>query len=607
MRVRAWAFALLIAAAPAVAAPPAGAPEAKIAPWLIQHLSGGTEDSFIVLFDAEPGAPRAAGRPKAARQVYDRLRQRAVSSQGRVRAELRSAAIPFRSLYLVNGLAVHGGLGLARRLAAHDEVIRVVGDPLVRGVESDLLAPVASSPDTVEWGITKIDADKVWSLDGVHGEGIVIASADTGVEWNHPALLGKYRGWNGTTADHNYNWFDSIQDLAVPLDDYGHGTHTTGTAVGDDGAGNQIGVAPGARWIACRNMDHGNGRPSTYIACNQFFLAPFPHGGDPEIDGDPSKAPDIINNSWGCPPSEGCDPLTLESSFAALADAGILAVVSAGNAGPNCSTVVDPPSIYAESFVIGASDSTNVLASFSSRGPVTIDGSNRLRPDVAAPGVNVRSSVPGATYGVKSGTSMSSPHVSGATALLWSAKPQIRGLIDITRCVITQTSRPVLTLQSPQTCGGTTQATRPNNFWGFGLIDAYDAIHAGPDTDGDGIIDACDCAAGDGGAYDTPSEVEGVGFAADKVTVVWASLARQAGSGTVYDVVEGDLGTLLGTGSIGSAACLGTAGTGLQRATTATPSPGAGLYYLVQARNNCGIGGFGSASSGAPRTHAVCP
>jgi subtilisin family serine protease len=607
-RLRSLAFALAVFAATM----PAATGDAKIAPWLSSRLAAGGEDSFLVLFDdaeALGATVASAGRTREpGRAVYELLRARARVSQAGVRDELVKAGIPFRALYLVNGLAVRGDLALARRLAARNDVVRIVGDPLVRGIEADLLAPAPSSPAVgPEWGVTRIDADKVWSLDGKSGEGIVVASADTGVEWTHPALRPKYRGWNGIVANHDYNWFDSILDLAAPLDDYGHGTHTAGTMVGDDGAGNQVGVAPGARFIACRNMDHGNGRPSTYIACNQFFLAPFPHGGDPELDGDPSKAPDIVNNSWTCPPSEGCDATVLESSFAALRAAGILAAVAAGNSGPACSTVTDPPSIYAESFVTGATDISNVLAGFSSRGPVTSDGSNRMRPDVAAPGVSVRSSYTGGTYATLSGTSMASPHLSGAAALLWSAKPQVRGLIGITRCLISQSARSIVSLSSPQTCGGTTAADRPNNFWGYGLIDAYDAIHFGPDADADGIADACDCAPGDGGAYDTPPLVSGLAFAADKATLTWTPLSREAGNGTVYDAIEGDLGALRATGSVASASCLGGVGTETLRVDAADPLDDSGVFYLVQARNGCGASGFGATSEGTVRAHAICP
>jgi subtilisin family serine protease len=488
-----------IVAACALAATPgrSNAPgDEKIAPWLFERLGAAHDASFIVLFDDQRTLETAVASAKASREprhaVYDALRLRAATAQAGVRAELRKSGLRFRSLYIVNGLAVRGNLALARRLASHREVVRIVGDPVVRGISADALASPAAPTSGPEWGVSKIEADKVWTLDGNRGTGIVVASADTGVDWTHPAIKGKYRGWNGVSASHDFNWFDAIQDLATPFDDYGHGTHTTGTIVGDDGAGNQIGVAPAARWIACRNMDHGNGQPSTYIACNQFFLAPYPHGGDPEVDGDPSKAPDIVNNSWSCPPSEGCDPSSLVESFAALRAAGILAAVSAGNAGSGCSSVSDPPAIYEESFVVGATDSSNNLANFSSRGPVIIDGSGRLRPDVVAPGVAVRSSVPGGGYSTLSGTSMASPHTAGAVALLWAGKPILRGLVTTTECVMSRSARSIVQMSTPQSCGGTGTGARPNNMFGYGLIDAYDAIHLGPDSDADGIPDVCD-------------------------------------------------------------------------------------------------------------------
>jgi serine protease AprX len=607
-----WGLATAAAASPAAPAAPSRAPDAKLAPWLLQRLAAVDQEGFLVLFDDSVSLDRALaatdGAPDPAAAVYRVLTGRARTAQAAVRDDLRRSGISFRPLYLVNGLAVRGNLALARKLAARSEVVRIVGDPVVRGIEADLLAPVAQAPDAgPEWGILQINADDVWSLDGKRGEGIVVASADTGVEWTHPAIKGKYRGWDGTTAHHDYNWFDAVADEPAPLDDHNHGTHTTGTMVGDDGAGNQIGVAPGAKWIGCRNMDHGNGQPSTYIACNQFFLAPYPHGGDPELDGDPSRKPDVVNNSWGCPPSEGCDAFVLQSSFAALRAAGIMAVAAAGNSGSACSTVSDPPAIYGEALVAGASDSANFLASFSSRGPVTVDGSGRLRPDVDAPGVGVRSCIRGDLYSTFSGTSMASPHTAGAVALLWSAKPQVRRLIRISRCMISQSARNILNLSTAQTCGGTGPAARPNNLWGYGLIDAYAAIHLGPDSDADGIPNVCDCAAADGGAYDPPAEAEGLDFDADKATLGWASLAPLAGNGTVYDVVRGDLDALRASGTIAAAVCAASATTATFGVDPQSPLPDAGFYYLVQARNTCGNGGWGAASDGTPRSHAACP
>ena len=171
--------------------------------------------------------------------------------------------------------------------------------------------PIAA-PQGVEWNIIKVKAPDVWAM-GFTGQGVVIGGQDTGYQWDHPALINQYRGWNGTSADHDYNWHDAIHEDAggnpcgynspFPCDDYGHGTHTMGTMVGDDGGANQIGMAPGARWIGCRNMDNGVGSPATYAECYQWFVAPTAlDGSEPR----PDLAPDVINNSWGCPPSEGC-------------------------------------------------------------------------------------------------------------------------------------------------------------------------------------------------------------------------------------------------------------------------------------------------------------
>lgn len=596
MRRTVFVLSLALAFAPTLAADP----DAKIDRFLADRLARGGRDSFLVLFDSSDDLERALARTRGAPGVYEALRTRSRGEQSAARRWLSGLGIRFRPLWIVNGLQVEGDMALARALATRGEVVRVVADPAVRGL-SLVDATEAAGTDGVEWGLLAIEADQVWTLDGARGGGITVASADTGVEWTHPAIRNQYRGWNGTGASHDYNWHDAIVDAAEPIDDNNHGTHTVGTMVGDDGAGNQIGVAPEAKWIGCRNMDSGVGRPSTYLECNQWFLAPWPHGGDPEVDGDPARAPDVVNNSWGCPPSEGCDTEVLHDSFKALQAAGILAVASAGNAGPTCTSVSDPPAIYAEPFVVGATESGGGLAFYSSRGNVTIDGSGRMRPDVAAPGSGVRSSVRGGGYASFSGTSMAGPHVAGAMALLWSAKPQVRGLERISRCLMSRSASPSVAVSWPASCGGTSRTVRPNNFFGWGRIDAYAAIHFGPDGDADGIADVCDCSAANGGAYDPPAEAAGVRFDS-ATTLAWDSLSREAGNGTVYDVVRGDLGELRASGSIAASSCTGASTTASSRDDATAPPSGAGFYYLVQARNGCGIGGWGTG-----RSHVTCP
>jgi len=161
-----------------------------------------------------------------------------------------------------------------------------------------------------------------------------------------------------------------------------------------------------------------------------------------------------------------------------LRAAGIFMAVAAGNRGPGCGTIDDPPGLDAAAITIGAATLTDAIANFSSRGPVTVDGSNRRKPDLVAPGVSIRSAVPDNSYAFKSGTSMAAPHVAGAVALLWSAFPHLRGNVDDTQLILQESA---LALTTTQGCGGDTSIAVPNNVFGYGRIDllaAYNLIEA---------------------------------------------------------------------------------------------------------------------------------
>ena len=461
----------------------------KIAPWVLEHTANGQRAEFIVVLTDQAdlsGAAALATKSEKGRYVYDALRNKSQATQQTILEWLRERGIAHRSFYIVNAILMQGSREVAEALASRQDVARIEGNPHIQNSLPEPAVFVGGSsqtqkPETIEPNITYTHAPDVWAL-GFRGQGITVGGADTGQRWTHNALKPHYRGWDGVAADHNYNWHDAIHDSignpcgndsAFPCDDNGHGTHTTGTAVGDDGLGNQIGMAPGAKWIGCRNMDQGSGTPARYLECMEWFLAPYPIGGG---QGDPLRAPDITINAWRCPPFEGCSVNTLQAAVEAQAAAGIMMVVRADSSGPSCSTMEDPPSIYAASYTVGAlTTGQDVVASFSSRGPVIIDGSNRIKPDITAPGTNIRSSYNGSDsdYAILSGTSMATPHISGAMALLWCARPEFRHDISASRDVLNEAAHFIAYKQ----CG---TPGPPNNVAGWGRVDISTAVGQTP-------------------------------------------------------------------------------------------------------------------------------
>jgi serine protease AprX len=458
----------------------AQAADVPVAPQVQQTLEAkGRADFFVVLKDnpARPILDQARGmadRRTRRRFIVDRLRQDTFRSQNDLGLLLLHRGANYQHFWIVNQILVRQGTpGLLQEILARPEVARIDANPRVKlSLPEPPAAPTQEGAvAAVQWNIARIGADQVWSTYGVKGAGVVVAVQDTGVMWTHEALQNQYRGWDGATADHTYSWHDAIHsnthgsnpcgaDAAAPCDDYGHGTHVTGIIAGYTLA-HQIGVAPGAKWIACRNMDNGYGTPASYLECFQWFLAP----GD-----DPAMAPHIINNSWSCPPSEGCAQDTIEAAVTTVRDAGIMVVVCNGNLGPGCASTTEPPALYRQSCSVGATDSADNLASFSSRGPVTYNGETYLKPDISAPGVSILSSYYNGGYYTMSGTSMASPHVAGAAALLWSGVPRLKGQVSATGELLQATARP----RDYTACGDPPGV--PNNGFGWGILDVWSAF-----------------------------------------------------------------------------------------------------------------------------------
>ena len=457
----------------------------KVSPKLARELNRSADNTTIeAILRLSPltlRLPENTDRLTRLRSAVEQLRQHASATQASLIDALNRLGIPHRAFWVSNDIWVRTSKAQLLQLLQRPDITHAFSNAPFRVNLPKTETPwQIHSPNTIEWNVDKVNAPAVWAL-GFTGGGIVVGGQDTGYQWNHPALINAYRGWNGSVADHNYNWHDAIHvangscpaDSPQPCDDNSHGTHTMGTIVGDDGQGNQVGVAPGARWIGCRNMNNGFGTPTSYTECFQWFMAPTDLNNQ---NPDPSKAPQVINNSWGCISSEGCtDPNQLKTVVDNVVAAGIVVVVAAGNDGSACSSIADPPAIYASALTVGSTTSTDSLSGFSGRGPVTVDGSNRLKPDISAPGSSVRSSVPGGGYGFKSGTSMASPNVTGVTALLLSAAPSLSGQPAAIRAVLTGSAVPKTTTQN---CGSVPGSQSPNNSYGWGRIDALAAVQS---------------------------------------------------------------------------------------------------------------------------------
>jgi subtilisin family serine protease len=302
--------------------------------------------------------------------------------------------------WLVNAISLQASPEVIQALAARSEVAQV-------DLEQSYPAPVVTQSALAAWDNRgKINAPQLWAM-GFRGQGVVVATLDTGADYTHPELQ---PGWRGGTN----SWYDPYGKHATPVDlpstcgsSGGHGTETLGVLVGKT-----VGVAPDAQWIAAKIFDDDCLATNTAILNSlQWLLNP---------DGDPKTpdAPQVINNSWG---GMGCDLLFQDALIASRA-AGILPVFSAGNYGPDASSGAYPGN-YAEAFPVGATDETDTIASFSSRGP-GVCGTRTTFPELVAPGVNIRTAYPGNQFVTVSGTSFSAPHVSGALALLLSAFPK---------------------------------------------------------------------------------------------------------------------------------------------------------------------------------------
>jgi subtilisin family serine protease len=462
---------------------------AKIEPLVVEELTSADQTDFFIWMSEKADLSPAYNlktKEEKGRFVFETLRQTAQGSQADLRQHLEDQGVDHRPFYIANKILVQGGNAATLvNVAVRPDVARITANHVFQLEEPTVNRESPVHILAIEPNLSMLNADDVWAL-GHDGSGSVLAGNDTGLDWDHPVLINQYRGWDGITADHNHHWWDATGIYpTVPGDGHGHGTHTTGTMVGADGGANQIGIAPGARTIHCKNMtDLGSGSEATFTECFEWDLAPWDlNGANPR----PDLAPDAINNSWGY---WGGDNPAFEDEIAALQAAGILVEVSAGNDGESGCASLGSPGDYRQVLTTGSVNHASgslpgTLTDFSSRGPSDIYPADYI-PDVMAPGEHIRSSLPGNGYASWSGTSMAGPHVTGLIGLMWSANPALRGQVETTVQIVKGTAVP-LTGQTGSNCGGD-YIQGPNNDWGHGSIDALAAVQQASRYGGTGTL-----------------------------------------------------------------------------------------------------------------------
>jgi subtilisin family serine protease len=465
---------------------------------MLSQLASDETSSYLIFFydKADLSPAYHMDWEERGRFVLETLKSTAETSQKGVRAYLNAQNADYQAFWIDNVIAVkRSNLATFNGLLTFTEIDRLQAEPQVTLIEPENVFLAQENLLGIETNIAHVNAPAAWDL-GYNGTGITVASIDTGVRYTHQALVNQYRGnLGGGVFNHNYNWWDPPEKRNAPIDSHGHGTHTVGIMVGDDGGSNQIGMAPGADWMACRGCKNDSCASSDLLACGQWMVAPTDlSGSNPNTD----LRPHVVNNSWGnCEQSYNPWYQGVIDSWLA---AGIYPVFANGNAG-NCQRPSPPglntvgnPARYGNVTGVGSSGkSDGQYAPHSAWGPtdnldtVNPHGYPTIKPQVVAPGVNIRSSVNGndTSYGFMSGTSMSAPHVAGLVALMWQAAPWLQGDYATTETIMQSTANPI-----PYATGNGDEGPGnvPNHATGWGEIDAlaavtnFELLHAIPET-----------------------------------------------------------------------------------------------------------------------------
>lgn len=363
------------------------------------------------------------------------------------------------TFWIMNAIHIKAKPAVVKEITRRRDVKRIYHNARVY-VDPDTRFDITQIKQGIEWGISQIEADKCWD-EGATGKNVLIGIIDTGVDFKHPALKGKWSGhWK--VAEH-------LQQTDEPYDDHGHGTHCVGTILGGDGRGAfeyDIGVAPDAKYAVAKNLNsEGSGVYANTIKMVEYMA---------EI----KEQDDIvaISCSWGN--RTGGDDM-YEACFKTVVAVGIVPVISIGNKGASGTPgSVGSPGDYPFVIGIGATDKNDKRSNFSSLGPTIETGMwadkqhwirndwEYIKPNIAAPGSNINSAKSGGGYTKMNGTSMAAPHVCGVIALLFQKNKNLT-VKQVYSILVDNTDQP-------------SGATYPNNNLGWGRVNAFKALKATP-------------------------------------------------------------------------------------------------------------------------------
>ncbi len=471
-------LAALVAAMPIVPAD-AGVIDSELARILASKRADETVSALVFMKDqvdidalsAEMDRQRVTMRMRH-ETVVRSLQQMAESTQGKLRDHLEDLETDgridnFRAFWIANAFRVEATVGEIYQLANHSDVGTVYFN-----YEIELIEPVSVQKDTpgtrtVETGVVAVRAPEAWAM-GYTGEGVLVANMDSGVDGNHPALASRWAG----VADSRYAghpewaWYDPYAGQNdFPYDNNGHGTHTMGSVCGG-APGDEVGVAPGALWIASAPVDRGGGVTRTVADAILSFQWMVDPDGNPETNWD---VPAVCSNSWGVTTAHGYPPCdeTLWTYLDACEAAGTVILFSAGNEGTaGLRRPADRATDDYRTCAVAAVDARIAswpVTSASSRGPTycTPSGDAAIKPDIAAPGAYVRSAYRNGGYATLSGTSMAAPHINGVVALIRQACPDLS--VQEVKEVIFETAHDL-------------GSAGKDNAYGWGMVDAYEAV-----------------------------------------------------------------------------------------------------------------------------------